>query len=74
MKAKRRKRVHKMNPSLYMLPSRLKALLQTDPEAVQAQLDTLALTDPDSAIAIGESIGLFDRNSELDLLPVYNFF
>ena len=68
---KHKKRPNKiMKPSLYLLQSELRKLMQEDREAASARLDALALTDPRSAIIIGENIGLFEEYPEdIEIAP-----
>ena len=68
---KHKKRPNKtMKPSLYLLQSELRKLMQEDREAASARLDDLARKDPGSAIIIGENIGLFEEYPEdIEIAP-----
>ena len=68
---KHKKRHNKtMKPSLYLLQSELRKLMQEDREAASARLDDLARKDPRSAIIIGENIGLFEEYQEdIEIAP-----
>lgn len=65
----KKKRPSRLKPSMFALQSELRKMMVTNPEEVERRLDELALTDAVSACIIGETLGIFEPEEEIELAP-----